>query len=70
MYKYFKQLCEEQKITSFPVSATNSEGENVILMKGVDECGSFYETSTFQENGYTRINRYYKDGTTTETYER
>lgn len=50
---------------TLPATATNDRGENVIVIKESD-C---YRLDTFQENGWVRTNRYYKNGVMDESYE-
>lgn len=53
-----------------PLTAKNELGENVIIEKGKDDCDEFYETTTAQSNNWCRINRFYKNGISTECFER
>lgn len=47
----------------------NEEGELVTLIRGITDDGIEYVTKkTLQNNNHTRINCYYEDGTTTETF--
>lgn len=48
----------------------NENGEYVTAHTVTDEGGTCKEYRTYQNNGWTRINRIYEDGTTTETFER
>lgn len=52
---------------SMPVAVTSSDGEWGIL--GYSGDGGI-ELRTLQSNDWIRINTYYPDGTTTETFER
>ena len=45
-------------------TSTNEYGDNIIVEVFDDRL----KISTSQSNGWTRINEYYKDGTTTESY--
>lgn len=69
-YTEIKELVDQYLATghTLPCTAQNSDGENIIVSKG--ETSDSYRTDTFQSNGWIRINEYYSDGTTTETYER
>ena len=56
----------EAKGKSLPLSGENENGETVIV-EGNAEC---YILTTMQKNNWCRVNEYYPDGTTTETYEK
>lgn len=61
---------------NFPLAGVNSDGENVIIEKGVDKWTyqneglerEFFKLTTAQHNGFTRINFYYDDGQVDEFY--
>lgn len=62
------KLSEGKKL---PLSGVNENGENVVITEGKTENGiHFYSLMTFQKNNWTRVNEYYADGTTTETFEK
>lgn len=66
-YSMIKNLVRGKNL---PVSATNENGENVIIEEGSDsELGHFYRTETAQHNNWCRINYYYENGDTEELYE-
>ena len=47
-------------------ASENENGENVIIQVFKD----YLQVKTCQDNGWLRINCYYKDGTITEDYEK
>jgi hypothetical protein len=54
---------------SFPVAGVNENGENVMVEHyGGDD--PYFKVTTFQNNGWARINNYYKDGSMEEIYEK
>lgn len=55
---------------SLPLAGKNENGETVIIESGADEAGRFFRLTTSQQNGWLRINDYYADGSTYETYKR
>ena len=67
----FQQLTRLTNGKVLPMVATSSTtGENVLVERGNDGAQSFYKLTTTQHNGWHRINTYYADGSTDETYER
>lgn len=56
----------EAKGKSLPLNGKNENGEMVI----VEGNASCYRLTTVQKNDWLRINEYYPDGTTTETFEK
>lgn len=66
----YQKLEEMIKGKILPLTAKNEEGERVIIEKGHNGEEEYYKLSTFQSNDWVRINRYYKDGSIDETYER
>ena len=66
-YQFFEKLLEGKTL---PLMGENDDGEVVIVDKGKDDEGAFYETQTAQNNDWVRINRYYITGVMTETYDR
>lgn len=59
-------------VSDLPLAATTEGGENCLVEAFVDEeTGDLiWKISTFQSNGWTRVNFYYKDGSVEETYEK
>ena len=51
-----------------PATAVNDKGENVIVTTEPSDLGMCYRLDTYQNNGWIRINRYYKDGAWDEEY--
>lgn len=66
-YTYLKSITEGHDL---PCTATNNEGDTVIIEKGRTEGEEFFRLETYQKNNWVRINEYYEDGTVTESYER
>ena len=62
----FEKLSSLINGMELPVSGENSNCETVII----EGNKAVIITTTVQKNGWCRINEYYPDGTTTETYER
>ena len=68
--KMTDEFFEAHKDSKFPLSATNEDGENVVIGQGTNEDGErYYELTTYQNNGYIRTNWYYENGTAEETFE-
>lgn len=66
----FEQLKQETQGYGFPLYGENEDAENQIIEVGAnEELGQFFRITTFQHNGWTRINIYYEDGTTEELFE-
>ena len=66
----FEQLKKETQGYEFPLFGENEDGEDETIEIGADkEMGPFFRVTTFQHNGWTRINIYYEDGTTEEIFE-
>ena len=67
----YKDLKKLTKNVSLPCAGTNADGESVIVAAGCDPVtGNFFQTTTAQENGWCRINRFYENGSTEEIYEK
>lgn len=56
------------KGAELPATAVNDKGENVIVTTEPNDLGMCYRLDTYQNNGWVRINRYYKDGAWDEEY--
>lgn len=69
MYEKIKGIISSKGLNP-PLSAENEDGEYTIIEEGKDGCGHFYQITTAQNNDWCRVNRYYEDGTTTETFEK
>ena len=55
---------------TFPVVGENAYGEHTVLYEGRDSSGQpFYTVKTLQHNGFIRVNTYYADESTEETFE-
>ena len=62
----YNELLQKYGYIEEPLVGTNANGENVII--SIDKkCAC---TRTLQHNGWQRINIYYADGTSEESYER
>ena len=72
---------ELQKLTDgkkLPLCAKNDDGENVIIEHRIDHWSygeqewerPYYLLTTAQNNGWTRINHIYADGSMDELYQR
>lgn len=67
----FETLKQETQGYEFPLFGENEDGEGQTIEVGADaEMGQFFRVTTFQHNGWTRINIYYEDGTTEEIYKK
>ena len=66
----YQKLAEIIKGETIPLTAENGDKERVIIEKLHNGDMEYYQLSTFQCNGWVRINRYYEDGSFDETYER
>lgn len=53
-----------------PIVGTNEEGEHVVIEAGASGDRHFYRMTTSQRNGWLRVNTYWNDGDTEETYKR
>ena len=68
---HYKYIQEQTKNCCLPCAGINELGENVIISAGRDESlGNFYQSTTAQENGWCRINRFYENGSTEEFYKK
>ena len=67
MYEYLESLAE---MADLPIVGTNVEGEHVVIEDGASGDRHFYRVTTAQHNGWLRINTYWDDGDTEETYKR
>ena len=66
----YQKLKEMTKGKTLPLMAENENEERVIVEKGHNGDLEYYQLSTFQNNDWVRINRYYEDGSIDETYEK
>ena len=53
-----------------PVAGHNEDEENMIVERGADSAGKFFRLTTCQHNGWLRINTYYENGSSEETYKK
>ena len=67
MYQHLAKLTKGKELPMVASSATN---ENVVIERGNDGEQNFFKVTTTQSNGWHRINTYYADGSSDETYER
>lgn len=67
----YQQITRLTKGKQLPMVATSTvTNEKVLIEQGKDGVGHFYRLTTTQSNRWHRINTYYADGTTEETYEK
>lgn len=66
----YKKLEELTKEKALPITAENDDRERIIIEKCNNGDLNYYQLSTFQNNDWIRINRYYEDGSYDETYEK
>lgn len=66
----YNEIKEITKGMNLPVMGENELGEPVMVDKDRDENGVYFDIQTFQNNGWTKVNYVYEDGTITETYEK
>jgi len=64
-YEYLKAITGNK---SFPLSATNDSGENIIIEQGNSDGDHYFRVTAAQQNGWLRTNCYYSSGIVTETY--
>ena len=57
---------KNNKIESGLYSSVDENNDNIII----EVTNDYLKISTLQRNNWTRVNYYYKDGTTEELYER
>ena len=57
-------------LKDLPLAAVTADGENCLVDVCNDDGEIVWKISTFQKNGWTRINYYYRDGSTEEMYEK
>lgn len=72
-YDVYEPWLKENGFTlnDLPLSAKTDCGEDVIIEAERDDDGNIiWKISTFQDNGWLRINRYHNDGTVEESYEK
>ena len=68
MYAQLTRLTTGKQL---PMVATSTiTNENVVIERGNDGAQNFFKLTTTQRNGWHRINTYYADGSTEETYEK
>lgn len=66
----YKKLEEITKDKTLPLTAENEDKERVVIEKLHNGDMKYYQLSTFQNNDWVRVNRYYEDGSFDETYEK
>lgn len=66
---YYDYLDLTKEFSSFPIAGKNENGENVMI-EHYDGDEPYFKVTTFQNNGWTRINCYHKDGSIEEIYEK
>ena len=68
-YHDYLELTEFWAQKDFPLAGCTEDGENVMI-EYYDGSEPYFKVTTFQHNGWARINIYYEDGSTEEMYER
>lgn len=53
-----------------PVAGRNEHGETVVVESGQSNGGRFFRVTTAQSNNWCRINTYYENGNSDETFRR
>ena len=66
----YQKLEEITKGKTLPLTAENESKERVIIEKLHNGDMKYYQLSTFQNNDWVRVNRYYEVGSFDETYEK
>jgi hypothetical protein len=67
----FEELNELTTGRTFPLAAENQDGEVVIIEAGRNKSGDrFFRLTTAQDNGWTRINYIWEDGTIEELFQK
>ena len=66
----FHDLAELVKGKTCPLDATNGDGELVIIQQGRMDGERFFKVTTFQSNGWQRINYVWENGTVEELFEK
>ena len=71
-YESFVEFMRNNNLKNedLPWTGVNDKGENVVYstVKNFDTGEISYQTETSQNNGWIRINVYYKDGSSEEFY--
>lgn len=55
---------------NLPVAGRNEHGEAVTIERGLSHGRRFFQVTTAQNNNWCRINTYYENGDSEETYRR
>lgn len=66
-YAHIDYMTREKE---FPVFGKNEHNENIIIDKGIRSGKRLYMITTSQNNGWIRLNTFFEDGSTEETYGR
>ena len=66
----YKEIKQKVKGMELPVMGKNEDGEVLIISQGRDDHDEYYQIEVAQHNNWCRINRFYSDGTVTETYKK
>lgn len=64
----YKELTKILAEREFPTMGRNQDFELVLIEEGREDGRHFYRLTASQENGWLRVNTYYEDGSTDETY--
>lgn len=59
-------------VHDLPLVGKNEDGQTIIVsvVKDIEDGSDAFKVETAQDNGWMRVNIYYKDGTVEELYER
>lgn len=66
----FNTLETMTKNKQLPIMGTNEDNEVVIIESGASIGEKFFRVTTVQKNDWLRINTYWENGTTEETYKK
>ena len=66
----YKKIARMITGKSLPVAGRNEYGEAVTVEGGQSSSGRFFRVTTAQSNNWCRINTYYENGDSYETYRR
>ena len=64
----YKKIARMVVGKSLPVAGRNEHGETVVVEGGQSASGRFFRITTAQSNNWCRINTYFENGNSDETY--
>ena len=70
MYEKIFDLVQKYKSEGhlLPCTATNEDGENIIISEGMNDGMHCFHVQTMQNNGHIRVNDYYSNGESEEYF--